>query len=326
MRNRFLFIGMMGMVLFGPLHPPVSMGQEFPTRPLQLVVTFPAGGSVDVIARILSPRLSEHLGKPVTVLNKPGAAGAVAFQFVAGSKPDGYTFVMSTPNLVTIPHITPNVTFSYRSFQPIRLTTMVPYILVVDAKSNWKSIKDLVEYGRKNPEKLNHGGAGAGAVSTFMGDWFSVVAGIQITQIPYVGEAPALLDLIGGRTHFNCCSVSSAINYIKSGQLRTLAVMTAKRYKGLKDVPAIGEEGYPDCAFNNWHMALVPANTPRQAVDKLNEAFQKVLREEDIIKSLENLAAVVENLGPEESAKVLKEDDEKWATIIKRVGSEEPKK
>ena len=316
-----LVVCVFSMMIAAPL-----MGQEFPTRTIQIVGPFPPGGSTDLVARILSPRLTEYLGKPVVVLNKAGAGGAVALQFVAGSKPDGYTLITIPPNLVIIPFITPNVTFSYQDFQPVSLAVSMPYVTVVDAKSPWRALEDLVDYGKKNPEKLNHGGAGAGAMSTFIGDWFSSAAGIKITQIPYVGEGPALVALLGGQASFNCCSIPSAINYIKSGQVRVLAVMTPERYKGLPNVPTMGEKGYPDCTFINWHMYMVPAKTPKHVVDKLAEAFQKVLREEDTIKALENVASVVENRGPEESMRILKNDDQLWGNIIKRAGSINPGK
>lgn len=273
------------------------------------------------MAHILAPRLAEYLGKPVIVEFKAGAGGGVGLEFVAGSRPDGHTMVVIPPNILTIPHITPNVTFSYRDFQPISLAVSNPYLILVNSKSPWKSIKDLVDYGKKNPEKLNYGGAGAGAVSTFTGEWFSFTAGMKITTIPYVTETLALVALLGERVDFVCCSITTAQSHIKSGQVRTLAVMSPERYKGVPDAPTIGEQGYPDCTFHNWHMYLVPAKTPKEVVDKLAEAFHKVLEEKEIIKSLENVAAVVENRGPEEAAKILKSDDEKWSKIIKRAGS-----
>ena len=326
MKSMTLLMTVAGIIFFSISFPGASGSADFPTRPLQIVVPFPPGGSIDIMPRILAPRLAEYLGKPVTILNKAGAGGAAGLQFVAGSKPDGYTIVTTPPNIVTIPYITPNITFSYRDFEPVSMAVNVPYVLVVESKSSFRSLDDLVDYGKKNPEKLNHGGSGAGAVSTFMGEWFSVVAGIKITQIPFVGEVPAIMALLGGKTHFNCCGISTALSYIKSGQVRVLAIMNPARYKGLPDVPTIGEKGYPDCTFTNWHMYMVPANTPKQIVDRLSETFQKVLKEEETIKALENVAAVIENRGPAEAAKVLKSDDEMWSKIIKRVGVQPPGK
>ncbi|MFB3885441.1 MAG: tripartite tricarboxylate transporter substrate binding protein [Thermodesulfobacteriota bacterium] len=306
-------------VVFSLSFPLKSECVEFPTRPLQIVVPFPAGGAADVVARILAPRLGEHLGKAVTVVNKPGAGAGVGLQFVAGSKPDGYTLVTTPPNLMILEHTVPNIAFSHRDFQPVSLPTSFTNVVVVSSKSQWKTLEDLVDYGKKNPGKLNHGNAGAGAMSTLLADWLADLTGIEITQIPYGGEAPALVAMLGGRIDFSIPNISSTMSYVKSGQVRILAISHPERLKTLPGAPTMTEKGYPDFSFINWHMYMVPANTPKQVVDTLGEAFQKVLREEEVVKALENVGAAVENWGPEKSADLLKKDDEKWSRVIKKV-------
>jgi tripartite-type tricarboxylate transporter receptor subunit TctC len=270
--------------------------------------------------------LAHYLGKPVTVLNKPGAGGAVGLEFVATGVPDGHTIVHTPTNIVIIPHITPNVNFSYRDFQPLNLIMSFPYLILVNSKSSFMKLGDLVDYGKKNPGKLTHGSSGAGAYSTFAGDLISSVANFKITQIPYVGEGPIVVALLGGQVDFGSCGIAAAFSYIKSGQVRALAVYDSKRYKGLPDVPTVWEEGYGDSSINAWQMYLVPVKTPKEVVDKLAKTLQVVLKEEETIKAIENLGAVVENWGPEESARYLKSEDENWSKIIKRIGFKTPSK
>lgn len=292
--------------------------EEFPTRSITIINPYPPGAATDLTARFLAPKLSEILGQSVVVVNKTGGGGAIGMKYVAMSKPDGYTILVSPIGLVCIPLVTPDIGFQTKDFAPISLATSVSYIIAVKSTSPWKSLKDLLEYAKKNPGKLKYSSSGPGGTPHLAGELVKVITGIDIAHVPMGGTAPAVVGLLGGHVDLTFASSTTVRKHIEAGTLRGLAIMDVKRDKELPNIPSAKEEGYPQIKVIAWYGFSVPQKTPSAVVDKLADAFHRALVDKEVIVSLGKAELTVDNLGPKDFAKFLDEDSKRWSEVVEK--------
>ena len=291
--------------------------QAYPDGPVRIVVPFPPGGTADVLARLVSRRLEERLGKPFVIENKSGAGGMIGAAAVAQSAPDGYTILLGT--IAT--HGINNSVYkkmpydAVRDFEPITVVASPPNVLVVNPSLPVKSVAELIDYAKKNPGLLNFGSTGIGGSPHMSGELLKAATGIDIRHVPYRGSAPMLTDLLGGHINMAFDNLPTSLEHIRSGAVRALAVTSVKRFPGLPDIPAMAETipGYEVIA---WYGFLCPANTPRPIVDLLYRNVADILKEGEIRKRLEDMAAVPGGNSPEEFAKQIDLEIKKWKDVV----------
>ena len=306
------------VILFLPLMGVVWGAEEFPARSITIINAYPPGAATDLTARIPAPKLSELLGQSVVVVNKTGGGGAIGIKYVATSKPDGYTLLVSPIGLVCIPLITPNIGFQTKDFAPISRATRTSYVIVVKSTSPWKSLKELVAYAKDNPGKLKYSSSGPGGTPHLAGELTKLVTGIDITHVPMGGTAPAVVGLLGGHVDLTFASSTTVRKHIQAGTLRGLAIMDVKRDDGLPDVPSAREEGYPQIQVIAWYGFSVPQKTPSAVVDKLADAFHRAFADKEVIAALEKAELSVDNLGPKDFAKFLDEEIKRWTEVVEK--------
>jgi tripartite-type tricarboxylate transporter receptor subunit TctC len=301
-----------------PLMGGVWGAEQFPTRSITIINPYPPGAATDLTARILAPKLSDLLGQSVVVVNKTGGGGAIGMKFVAQSKPDGYTLLVSPSGWVCIPLITPDIGFKTKDLAPVSLATSVVYVIAVNSSSPWKSLKDLIDYAKKNPGKLKYSSSGPGGTSHLAGELVKIVTGIDITHVPMNGTGPAVVGLLGGHVDLTFASTSTLRKHIEAGTLRGLAMMDVKRNRYLPQIPSAKEEGYPGIQVISWYGFGVPQKTPIAIVDKLSNAFHQALMDKEVIASLEKADLMIDNMGPKDFEKFLDEETQRWSEVIRK--------
>jgi tripartite-type tricarboxylate transporter receptor subunit TctC len=294
-----------------------ARGAEYPTKTIQLVSNFPPGGSTDIVARILQKKLSTLLGQPVPVVNKAGGGGTVGIQSVAAAPADGYTILASTPTIVISPLTVKGLPFSFRDFSPVNLAVYMPSVVSVKKESPWKSLEELISDAKKNPGKLTYSSPGPGTLAHLAGELFKMATGTEITHIPMDGAAKAMTAALGGHVNMTFVVYGGLKTYLEAGSLRALAVMSASHLEEFPNVPTTVEKGYPKVVSGAWVGFFVSAKTSSAIVKKLGEAFIEALKDKEIIGLLKNAGYTVDNLGPEESAKFLAEEEERCLQVIK---------
>lgn len=290
----------------------------YPDKPVRLIVPFPPGGGTDILGRIVADKLTSTAGWKVVVENKAGAGGTVGLDAAAKAKPDGYTLVVGqTSNMSIAPSIMSGLPYDpVKDFSPVRIITSVPLAIVVGANSPIKSMGDLVAAAKANPGKLLFASPGNSTVAHLTGEYFQKVAGIKYTHVPYKGTAQALPDVISGRANFYVASIESAMGPVKSGQLRAIAVTSAKRAPQWPDVPTVAESGYPGFEAVTWFGIAVPAGTPAPIIERLDAEVAKVLDAPEVQQRLNGKA----DIGPAAFAALIKADHDKWASVVKEAG------
>jgi tripartite-type tricarboxylate transporter receptor subunit TctC len=300
-----------------------AFAQAWPSRPITWIVPYPAGGVTDATSRAVAKRASEILGTPVSVENKAGAAGMIGTEQGVRAAPDGYTVMYISPGpVVTNPHL-----YKTMRYDPLKDMTFVhgmfasPAVLVVPASSPFKTLAELVDFARRNPDKLNFGSSGSGTAPHIGMEIFRLNAGIQMTHVPYKGSAPALTDLIGGRLDLVLDYPTSVMPHIQSGRVRALAVMSDKRFGFLPDVPSIVEAGYPNAAAIAWTGVAVPAGTPAPIVSKLSAAIRDALADPAVVGPFEKLGAVVlTGMSEDKFRAFILEDYARQGDAVRRAG------
>ena len=296
-----------------------AQAQDYPNQSVKLVVPFVAGGGVDVVARIIAPRLAEELGQPVVIENRGGAGGALATAAVAQSAPDGYTILFGTGSTHgTNPNVYPKLPYDpVRDFTPIVLCTMSPLLLVVPPTLPVKSAAELIALARSKPGELSFASYGTGSINHLGAELFNSMAKIQANHIPYRGAAPALTDLIGGRIHYTFDGISTAMAYIQSGTIKTLGASGLQRTPIFPDVPTVAETALPGFEFTTWFGFFAPAKTPSAVVELINRKTNNVLAMASVKESFAKLG--IESAGgtPDALANKVKTEIEKWATIVR---------
>lgn len=301
---------------------PAGAQSDFPNRPIKLLVPYAAGGGTDAIARLVAQGVGERLGKTMVVENNGAAGGNLAVSQAAAAPPDGYTVLMANQGPMTVnPHLFKSVKIDpLAAFDPLTLIAAAPLVVVVPKTSPFNTFKELVDFAKANPGKLNYGSAGNGSASHVATLLLNHIVGLQIQHIPYAGAGPALNDLVGGQTQLMVTTIPSVAGLIEGGQVKALAVTGKKPVEQLKDVPTVASLGYPDYEATAWYGFVVPKGTPKEVADKLRNAIFESLKS-DLIKSrLASEGAEPIGNAPEEFAAMMKAESARWKTVIAASG------
>ena len=299
-----------------------AAAQNYPSRPIRLVVGFAPGGGVDINARMLAPRLAEYLGQQVLVENKPGAGTNIANEFVARSAADGYTLLINTAAVAINMSLYRNLPFdTLRDFAPVSVFSESPNVVVVNAKLPVANVKDLVDLARKSPGKLNYSSAGVGTTQHLSAELLKLRTNTLIVHIPYKGTAPSLTGLIAGEVDLTFANIPAIQAHVKSGRLRALATTGARRDAQLPDVPTMKEAGVEGVDVTVWYGVLAPAATPREIVHTIAAAVTRATRDPDTRKRMLEQGADPVGSTPEEFGKLLREEVARWAEVVRVSGA-----
>ena len=303
------------------LTPALAAAQKFPDRTIRLIVPFPAGGPNDIIARVVSQKMSQILKQTIIVDNKGGQGGVIGTDVVAKAKPDGYTIAVTSAGALAISPSMEKVAYNtLKDLQPITLVAKVPEMLVVAENVPAKNMKELVALAKKEPGKLNFASSGAGSLPHLAGELFKLSAKIDIVHVPYRGAAPAVNDLLGGQVQMVFLDLPVLLPQVKAGKLRPIAVGAEKRVATLPDVPTTGEAGYPKLLTENWYGMVAPAGTPKDVVATLNKAAVEATKDPAVVSKLASLGAILIGDTPDEFHAFIASETAKWAKVIKDAG------
>lgn len=298
--------------------PAAAEAQTWPTRPVRLVVAFPAGGMVDTVARQMQPALQQALGQPVIIDNRGGAGGTIGSGEVARAEPDGHTLLMVFDSYATYPLVYPKLNFdTAKDLRPVTQIASNPLVLVVNPEVPAKDFKTFIELIKAQPGKLNYASVGVGSSNHLTAELFQATTNTSITHIPYRGGAPAQQDLLGGQVQLMFLSAVLALPHVKAGALRALAQTGAQRAETFADVPTVAESGYSDFNVNSWVGLLAPAGTPQPIVDRLQAEVRKIVTDPTFAARLKEQGLIGIANTPAEFAGVLKSEQEKWGRLVK---------
>ncbi|HEY4375095.1 MAG TPA: tripartite tricarboxylate transporter substrate binding protein [Burkholderiales bacterium] len=297
-----------------------ALAQNYPGRPVRMVVGFPPGGGTDVVARIIVPRLSESLGQQVVIENRPGATGTVAAAMVAKAVPDGYTIMMGHVSVNAIaPSLFRNLGYDViKDFAPVTLTASVPSFVMVHPSLQVHSVKELIAYARANPGKLTFPSAGNGSSPHLAGEMFKTLAHVEMVHVPYKGSGQSMQDLLAGLHLVSFDTVAAAAPFVRSGRLRALGISSTHRMPDFPDVPTVEEAGLPGYVMATWYGVFAPAGTPPAIVNKLHDEIMRVMQVPDVKKQLADTGADdTVTRTPEEFAAIVRRDTVRYAKLVK---------
>jgi len=305
------------------LWPALAAAQAFPTKPITIIVPFAAGGTTDILARIIAQGLTAELGQSVVVDNRAGAGGNIGGQAAARAAADGYTLFMGTVGTHAInAALYKKMPFDpVKDFAPLTRVANVPNLLVANPAQPFKTVQELIAYAKANPGKINFGSSGSGSSIHLSGELFKSMAKVDMQHVPYKGSAPAVTDLLGNQIAIMFDNMPSAIQHVRSGKLRAIAVTTAKRSPELPDVPTIAEAGVPGYEATSWFGMFAPAATPAPVVGQLNKALVKVLAQPDIKKKINEQGAETAGETPEQFAAFIQQEAVKWGKVVRESGA-----
>jgi tripartite-type tricarboxylate transporter receptor subunit TctC len=300
-----------------------ATAQVYPDKPIRLIVPVPAGGTPDVVARMVTPGLSTALGQQLVVDNRGGAGGLIGAELAARAAPDGYTLFLSSPGPLTIlPHVQQHIAYDpLRDFVPIGLISIGAFILVVHPSVPVKTVKELVALAKREPGKLNYGSAGNGSANHLATELFKSMTGVKITHVPYKGAPHAATDLVAGHIDMMFSSIALMLPHIQAHRVRLLGIASMKRSPQLPDVPTLSESGVPGYEAISWFGLLAPAKTPRSIVAKVNAALEQVVRNPETRRLLQTQGADPVASSPEEFAALIRSESEKYAKVVKSSGA-----
>ena len=314
-------LGALGLVCGPLITTNIALAQAtYPTKPIKLVVGFAPGGGSDFIARLVSVRLQEKLGQPMIVDNKPGAGGNLGAELAIRAPADGYTLFLAAASYTVNPALYKLPFDSVKDMTPIAQLARGPFIVAVNPKLEVKTLKELVEYAKKNPGKLSYATSGAGSITHMVSEYFMETAGADVVHIPYKGTSPALTDTISGQTQIVFGTPASTIPFVKGGQLRALAVTSEKRLSALPDVPTVIESGYPKFAVYNWHGIIGPKGIPKDIVAKLNTAINEVIGQTGMDSNLASDGLTAAPGSPEAFGALIEAEAKRWGDLVKSKG------
>ncbi len=299
-----------------------SFGQPYPNRPVRLVVPLSPGGFADTPTRIMAPRLSAALGQQVFVENRPGAGGTIGTDFVAKSKPDGYTLLVSGTPHVIAPWLYKTVPYdALKDFTPIMLFASGPYVLVVNPQLPVNSVQELIAAAKAQPGKIDFASSGNGSAQHLVAELFNAAAGVQLNHVPYKGSGPAMQDLLSGQVKVSFAGVPNVISHVKAGKLKALGVTTPKRSPDLPDVPTIAEAGVPGYEATLWLGLLAPAGTPPEIVQRIHAETVKALQDPELQPAFRAAGVDASVLGPKEFGEFMRAEYEKWGKVVRDTGA-----
>lgn len=295
-----------------------ALAQDYPYRPVRMVVGFVPGGGPDIVARLVGPRLAEGLGQQVVVDNRPGAGGSIGEDIVAKATPDGYTILMCASSIAINPSLYKKLPYDpARDLAPVSLVGISAQVLVVNPVLPAKSIRELVTLARSKQRRLTFASSGKGAGSHLAGELFKSMAGIDMVHVPYKGSAPGLLAVLSGEVSMMFAPSASALPYVRAGKLRALGITTAKRSAAAPEIPTIAEAGVPGYDAFPWYGILAPAGTPKPVITRLNAEIVKIVRLPDIKERFANLGVEPVSHAPAEFAAYIKAETTKWAKVVR---------
>jgi tripartite-type tricarboxylate transporter receptor subunit TctC len=299
-----------------------ALAQEYPAKPIRVVVPFPPGGGTDFMGRVVMQKVGENLGTTVVIDNRGGAGSSIGTEIVARSPADGYTVLIISGAHAINPSIYPKLPYdSVRDFAPVTMFTSGPALLVVHPSVPAKSVKELIALAKLRPGQLNYASAGIGTPPHLSGELFKTMARVDIVHVPYKGNGPAYTDLIGGHVSVMFPNVSTATAHVRAGKLRALAVTTKNRTAIAPDLPTISESGVPGYDVSSWYGLLAPAGTPAAVVTKLQREIARVLRLPDVSEKLTSQGLDLVGNTPEEFAAIIRSEIVKWAKVVKASGA-----
>ena len=318
-RRRFLHLAAGAGVL--PAASRRAWAQSYPVKPVRLVVGVPPGGTLDIVARLVAQWLSEHLGQQFVVENRPGAATNIGTDTVAHAPADGYTLLFAGSPAAINATLYDNLNFNFiHDIAPVGSVERMPLIMAVNPALPAKTVPQFIDYAKANPGKINLGSGGVGSTGHVSGEMFNMMAGIKIAHVPYRGEAPALTDLLGGQVQVVFATAGSAVQYVKAGTLRALAVSSGARMSVLPDVPSIAEF-LPGYEATSWTGVGAPRDTPADIVERLNREINAALADAKFTATLTGLGASVLAGSPADFGKFIADETEKWGKVVKFSGA-----
>lgn len=296
-----------------------ASAQQYPARPIRMIVGFPPGGGTDIVGRIVAQKLSEVLRQQIAVDNRGGASGQLAAELTAKAPPDGYTVMMAHIAAVSIlPSLYPKLPYDpQKDFAPITLVAIGPNLLVVHPSVPVKTVKDLIALAKSRPGQLQYASPGAGTVQHLAAEFFKLQAKVDMLHVPYKGSGQSIVDLIAGQVHLNFDSVPPVINYVRQGRLRAIAVTSAKRFSLLPDIPTISEGGVPGFDMSTWWGLVAPAAVGKDVIGKLHGETVKLLRQGDVKEKIAFVGAETVGNSPEEFGAFIRSEAAKYAKIVK---------
>jgi tripartite-type tricarboxylate transporter receptor subunit TctC len=304
------------------LSMPALAQDAYPAKPIKLIVPFPPAGGTDVLSRALAQSISNNTKWVIVIDNRPGAGGNIGLDAAAKSPPDGYNIAMGqTANLAVNPALYSSMPFDpLKDFEPIALVSSQPLILVVNAGSQYKTLKDLVAAAKAKPGELNMGSPGSGTIGHIGGELFQRRAGVKFAHIPYKGAGAVLTDLMGGSVDLYFGNSQAVDALLKGGRIRALAVTSPKRLKNMPDVPTIAESGYPGFEASTWSGLVAPKGTPKAIVERLNAEANKALKNREMLAKLDSDGSEPLGGSPQRFADFMKTEHVKWGAVIKEAG------
>jgi tripartite-type tricarboxylate transporter receptor subunit TctC len=304
-----------------PAIPRLAGAQSYPSRPVRLIVGFPAGGSADIVARLIGQSLSERLGQPFIIENRPGAGSNIGTETVVRAPPDGYTLLMVSAANVTNATLYDNLNFNFiRDIAPVAFMDRVANVLEVNPSVPAKTVPEFIAYAKANPGKINMASGGTGSSQHVAGELFKMMAGVDLVHVPYRGVAPALTDLLAGQVQVLFDTVPASLPHIRAGKLRALAVTTAARSEALPDVPTVGDF-VPGYEASSIHGIGAPRITPADIIDRLNKEVNAALADPKFKARIADLGGIVAVGSPADFGKIIAEETEKWAKVVKFSGA-----
>ncbi len=300
------------------LASPLAFGQAYPSKPVKIIAPFAPGGGSDFIARLIAQKLTEKTGSQFIVENKPGAGGNLGAEQAVRSPADGYTLLLVAGSYTVNPSLYKLTFDSVNDITPIIQLSQGPFIVVVHPSVQAKTLKELIDFAKKQPDKLSYASAGSGSITHLAEALFVDMAGVKISHIPYKGTGPALNDTIAGNTQVLFGSPSTTIQHVTSGRLRALAVTTAKRIPALPDVPTVAEAGLPGYEVVLWHGLVGPKGLPKPVVDKINSEANQILKVKEMEKLLATDGVAPAGGTPEQFAALIKADIARWRTVVQK--------
>ena len=317
MLHRRRFLGLLGGASALPLMPRVVRAEVYPSRPVRIIVGFAPGGNFDLVARVIAERMTERLGQPVVVENRPGAGSNIATEAAIRAPADGYTLLLAGAVNAVNATLYDKLSFNFaRDVAPIAGAVQFPNVMTVSASFPATSVPEFIAYAKANPGRLNHGSSGNGTTQHLAGELFKRAAGVSFVHLPYRGASQALTDMLGGQVQVLFEGLPASIPHIKSGRLRALAITTAARSDALPDIPAMAEF-LPGYEASGWNGFCAPRNTPAAVVDVLNAAINESLADARVKARFADIGAMPLGGSPDEFARLIVRETEKWAQVIR---------
>lgn len=295
-----------------------AWAQSYPAKPVRILVGFAPGGAMDIVARAVGQKLSESIGQPVVIENKPGAASNIAIRLLIESPPDGYTVMLVANGLTANPFLYTQQPFDpNKDVVPISLVARLPVVIAANASSEISTLAKLVQTAKSRPGTVNYGSPGSGSTPHLATEMFARAAGVSLSHIPYKGGKPAITDVLGGQLPLVAVNAVEVLPHVMAGKLRVLAVLSAQRVSTLPDAPTIAESGYPGFEANVWHAFIAPKGTPAAIVEKLKTEIHKALAAPDVKERLASLGAEVAPTSPQELAELVRSEHERYGKLIR---------